>query len=324
MSNQINPLVRRQTEEKEELLQTKPVTDRTPEVTPCVAAEIALMQGSGQPLPSSERTFFEPRFGHDFSEVRIHADTRAANAAQALHSRAFTVGRDIVFGARQYQPEKTSGRQLLAHELTHVMQQDRRRHQKQTFAEGRSLAKQSDNPLRLTNVPPLVPPYLQRLKISTLSKSKGRCGARRVKWHFTLDRRAPADGFIVQEIDAMDFAHDGAGTVIRENNAHYWEAWKVKAGYRRAELASKMHYTDMSERKNTPGSRGADTSSGNVRFYLEEDPAHPARPPSGPYTGPLDLNWSIGGHPASGDLHSTRPPHPHSGASHRKKAPSTV
>ncbi len=65
----------------------------------------------------------EPRFGHDFSQVRIHNDTQAAETAQAVHARAYTLGRDIVFGAGQYAPETITGKNLLAHELTHVVQQ---------------------------------------------------------------------------------------------------------------------------------------------------------------------------------------------------------
>ena len=79
----------------------------------------------GEPLAPAQRAFFEPRFGHDFSGVRVHADGPAAQAAQALQTRAYTEGRDIVFGAGQYAPGATEGRRLLAHELAHVVQQAR-------------------------------------------------------------------------------------------------------------------------------------------------------------------------------------------------------
>lgn len=79
----------------------------------------------GEPLAPAQRAFFEPRFGHDFSQVRVHADGQAAHAAQALQARAYTVGRDIVFGAGQYAPGAPEGRRLLAHELAHVVQQAR-------------------------------------------------------------------------------------------------------------------------------------------------------------------------------------------------------
>jgi hypothetical protein len=79
--------------------------------------------GPGQPLPASERNFFEPRFGRDLSHVRVHSDKSAAEAADSVNARAFTIGRDVVFGAGQYQPQASAGRHLLAHELTHVIQQ---------------------------------------------------------------------------------------------------------------------------------------------------------------------------------------------------------
>ncbi len=79
--------------------------------------------GSGRPLDASTRSFFEPRFGTDFSHVRVHTDSRAAESARAVNALAFTVGRDMVFGAGQYAPQTSEGRHLLAHELTHTVQQ---------------------------------------------------------------------------------------------------------------------------------------------------------------------------------------------------------
>lgn len=82
-----------------------------------------VLRSSGQPLNESTRAFLEPRFGHDFSDVRVHTDSRAADSARAVDALAYTIGRDVVFGAGQYAPEATQGRQLLAHELAHVVQQ---------------------------------------------------------------------------------------------------------------------------------------------------------------------------------------------------------
>ncbi len=79
----------------------------------------------GQPLDTSMRTFMERRFGHDFRHVRVHADAKSAESAGAVNARAYTVGQDVVFGPEQYVPETTAGKRLLAHELTHVMQQQR-------------------------------------------------------------------------------------------------------------------------------------------------------------------------------------------------------
>jgi hypothetical protein len=87
------------------------------EVPPQVAAALA---ASGKPLDASSRQFFEPRFGHDFSRVRVHVDDAATDSVSA---HAFTVGERIVFASNQYRPATDAGRRLLAHELTHVVQQ---------------------------------------------------------------------------------------------------------------------------------------------------------------------------------------------------------
>ncbi len=80
-------------------------------------------EGSGRPLDPGVRAFMEPRFGHDFSHVRVHTGPAAGESALSYDALAFTLGRDIVFGAGQYAPETPAGRGLLAHELTHVVQQ---------------------------------------------------------------------------------------------------------------------------------------------------------------------------------------------------------
>jgi outer membrane protein OmpA-like peptidoglycan-associated protein len=80
---------------------------------------------SGRALEPDTRGFFERRFGHDFSRVRVHADTTAASSARSVAAAAYTLGTDIVFGAGMYRPDSPSGTRLLAHELAHVVQQDR-------------------------------------------------------------------------------------------------------------------------------------------------------------------------------------------------------
>ena len=82
-----------------------------------------VLRSPGQPLDSSVRAFMEPRLGHDLSQVRVHIDSQAAESARAVNALAYTVGRDVVFGAGQYVPQTHGGRRLLAHELTHTLQQ---------------------------------------------------------------------------------------------------------------------------------------------------------------------------------------------------------
>ncbi|WP_437991230.1 eCIS core domain-containing protein [Sorangium sp. So ce145] len=109
--------------EEEKTLQTK----RAPSADACATlntgAAVREAERGGEPLPRAERDFFEPRFGYDFSRVRVHADAQAASSAKGLHARAYTFGSDIVFGAGEYAPQEEKGRRLLAHELTHVVQQ---------------------------------------------------------------------------------------------------------------------------------------------------------------------------------------------------------
>lgn len=87
--------------------------------------QIALPDTPGTPLSSGTRTFMENRFDHDFSRVRVHTDRVAAHSAQNLQAHAYTVGRDIYFNENRYAPESSEGTRLLAHELTHVVQQAR-------------------------------------------------------------------------------------------------------------------------------------------------------------------------------------------------------
>jgi hypothetical protein len=83
-----------------------------------------VLSSRGQPFDSNTRQFMEERFGHDFSRVRLHTDGQAAASAQAMHARAYTVGRDVVFGQGQCAPATTEGKHLMAHEMAHVLQQE--------------------------------------------------------------------------------------------------------------------------------------------------------------------------------------------------------
>lgn len=103
------------------LLQRRCASQAAPETVHAIVHEA--LRTPGQPLDRESRTFFEPRFRHDFSQVRVHTDSKAAESARAVDALAYTVGKDVVFGARQYMPQTDSGRKLMAHELAHVVQQ---------------------------------------------------------------------------------------------------------------------------------------------------------------------------------------------------------
>jgi 3D (Asp-Asp-Asp) domain-containing protein len=108
---------------EDEFLQKKEYSNHSAKLNSNTESRIQMMRGQGQPLSAPARAFFEPRFGYDFSHVRVHTGGEATSAASGVNARAFTIGRDIVFGANEYAPETMSGKKLLAHELTHVLQQ---------------------------------------------------------------------------------------------------------------------------------------------------------------------------------------------------------
>lgn len=126
-----DPALQRQVDvqEEDDRLGTKPVGQwqaggdvvARSEVPPIV---YEVLRSPGQPLDATTRPFMEHRFEYDFSDVRVHTDARAAESAQALNARAYTVGQNVVLGAGQYAPQSEGGRHLLAHELTHVVQQN--------------------------------------------------------------------------------------------------------------------------------------------------------------------------------------------------------
>jgi len=110
-------------DEKKNIVLRKP--GGTPQGITSVPDSFVRSLGSGQPLDPATRAFFEPRFGADFRDVRVHTGSMAAESAGGISARAYTYGTNIVFGKNQYAPGSPEGRQLLAHELTHVIQQGR-------------------------------------------------------------------------------------------------------------------------------------------------------------------------------------------------------
>jgi hypothetical protein len=109
--------------EESETVQAKNIQGQSIQATPRLQRSIDAMRGGGQPLAASTRAFMEPRFGYDFSQVKIHTDAQSAESAESINALAYTSRQDIVFGPGQYRPETPAGQQLLAHELTHIVQQ---------------------------------------------------------------------------------------------------------------------------------------------------------------------------------------------------------
>lgn len=161
-------LVQRQVEpEEEEMVQRKasfsainPLVQLKEDGNPAhfsgrLESQLAAKSGEGGALPSDARSFMELRFGTDFSHVRVHTDTEANQIAAAIGARAFTLKHDIFFGAEHYQPTTMQTRRLLAHELTHVIQQE---------SSGKRGAIQADFAIEPTHPIPteaLTPPQVQ-------------------------------------------------------------------------------------------------------------------------------------------------------------------
>jgi len=124
--NNASGIVQRQCsscEEEEQKVQRKEESDTTDSPIVDQSMMHGVLSSSGQPLDPVTRSFMEDRFSHDFSRVRVHADDNAAALAWQLNARAYTTGNHIGFGAGRYEPATERGQRLLAHELTHVVQQ---------------------------------------------------------------------------------------------------------------------------------------------------------------------------------------------------------
>ena len=134
----------------------------TPAPKPAATASISTIGGS--PLPAPVRTFMEPRFGANFGNVRIHTGESAAQQSHMLNAEAFTVGEHVFFGRHQFNPNTSAGRELIAHELTHTIQQ------------GAAIQRSVAPPVGQVRVNPTSPGSVQREEKSTLDAALGWLG----------------------------------------------------------------------------------------------------------------------------------------------------
>jgi hypothetical protein len=211
LAEQGTPLVQRQVEEgeEEEAVQMKGCSGPVREVAPNLELRIHALR-SGQPLPESTRAFFEPRFGCDFRHVQVHTGGPAARLARTVNARAFTVGRNLVFGSGQYAPDTRAGRQLLAHELTHVVQQR---------ASTALLQRQADEGIREELPVPELPPIFGSGKLSYTYAGKKALKGANARWEGVPDIKkhvAKKGGQWYGVLDKFDM------------NAQYWLNTKTK------------------------------------------------------------------------------------------------
>ena len=229
-------------EEEEKEVQRKGTSPMPVDATSEVASYIHSLSSTGSPLPDESRNFFESRFGADFSGVRIHNDAGAATSAQSVNALAYTFGNNIVFGQNQFSPATDDGKKLLAHELTHVVQQN-----------GNSVHRNTIQRITVSAAAPLV---------------KNTCGGFEQKFTFRLDKAAPTDGYFVQQIDRYDDDVNcpGFGACPAKPTTTFWEAFFVKANsftfYRQG-----IGFTDSSDHNPTPNKSGARYAYGEIRFF---------------------------------------------------------
>lgn len=180
-----------------------------------------VLRSPGQLLDPAARLFMEPRFGRDFSKLRVHTDPKAAESAEAIGAAAYTVGNDIVFGAGRFNPHSSDGRQLIAHELAHVVQQSKgsRRVQKQPKKKGRVIRVERDS--RFRRRPPGPGAYTQDELNSWYErhpKVTSAGGANLEGGERTKDRE-----YTPEELWKKGYYY--AKTTLSENTQQAWESW---------------------------------------------------------------------------------------------------
>jgi hypothetical protein len=231
-------------------------------------------KGGGQPIPGPAKTEMESAFGVDFSSVRLHTDSRAVEMTRGINAHAFTHGQDIYFNDGTFNSTTQEGMHLLAHELTHTIQQSKN--------------------------------HIRRLSVTTNLFNPGDCGVRQVRWIFSLDNPAPTDGYIVQKITALETIEDcpsNVASISLKPTIEFWEAWRVNAGDTHEALHSAFGYTDESSRPPEPTKSGCQASLGKIKFFLRSvtgDLGSDGVPPT-----TAGSRWGPGNAPPSQSLPST-------------------
>jgi len=226
---------------EEEKVQRKEGSSQSSEAGNDISSYINSLSSKGSSLPDKSKKFFERGFGYDFSDIKIHTDNAAAKSAQSINALAYTVGNNIVFNENQFSPASDDGKKLLAHELTHVVQQ-------------------KGNTVR--------PRTIQRLKVSSAGTHvDGTCGKFERRFTFTIAKPIPTDGYLIQKITRYDNEVNCPGRAGAANPAPpFWEAFFVKANastfYRQG-----IGFTDSSSHDARPNKSGKRYAYGEIRFF---------------------------------------------------------
>ena len=238
------------------------------------AAKLGATAGRGRALPEPVKTEMETAFGADFGAVRLHTDNAAASMSREINAHAFTHGRDIYFDDGKFDPSTADGRHLLAHELTHTLQQG-----------GDSV---------------------RRMTVTRNSRTALGCGGFDVVWTFTLGSAAPEEGYIVQRVrvlETMQACPSNVGFLEITPKKEYWEAWKVHKGDTVDWTTTRDGWTDEATHPAEAAKSGTRAQLGNIKFFLRTttgDLGDFGSAPAAPGSA-----WGPGREPMSGALPST-------------------
>lgn len=254
-----------------------------------------VLRSPGQPLDPATRAFMEPRFGHDFSRVRVHSDKSAAESTKAVNALAYTVGRDVVFGTAQYAPGTPAGRHLIAHELAHVVQQRSAptallsvlpvtspgdaSEQEASSVAAQLVRGESSTPViqqtpRIARQAPAAPPpaappaaAAATLTQSTITpRTDNGCGGFvwAIKWGLN-GATASTNGFVVQQL-TFDLQRVNCAGGRNDFAKTYWEAWQVRGGKIFIGTSTSPHGSDTFRVGSTPNHRGINYEEGKAKY----------------------------------------------------------
>jgi hypothetical protein len=246
---------------------------------PAIVHEV--LRASGEPLESQTRDVMEEHFGHDFSDVRVHSGTKAAESARSVNATAYTVGNHIVFGAGRFAPGEAGGRRLLAHELAHVIQQenvserdlqsiapvDDPMEMEAVRAETRADTMLSpDSGAALRREPQPGSGATVKLDYTKGVPRRGQCGDYEWKIRWVLNGATNStNGFIVQKAKAVFIGTD-CDNKIADTLDFWWEAWQVKGGKIMSGISDRESLGDEFRSVNTVGTKGTQYSTGAAKF----------------------------------------------------------
>ena len=276
ISESITPFIQMEPlEEEEAIVQAKPEGGSL-NTSASLSNQLNRSKGGGSGLPNGTNQYMSNAFGTDFSNVRVHTDSKAVQMNRSLGARAFTHGNDVYFNKGEYSPSSGKGKHLLAHELTHVVQQN-----------GAS-------------------PLIQRLTVSGVGNfHKGACGEYSKSWKFELNAPAPSDGYMVQQLDFYEDLKDCPmnATCPVSPKETFWEAWKFNQGDTLFSQFSRFNKSDVSSYPAKPGMSGYVNAFGTIKFFplsKTGDLGDLNTAPSTPNGG-----WGPGANPQSHSLPST-------------------